>query len=91
MPHPVRAEIHTPGCIRDEFVVIDATNEVAAELGVGATAVALAWVHGRPGFVSTLIGARRIDQLQSNLEALDIELTRDQLAGLDAEFQIVSL
>jgi aryl-alcohol dehydrogenase-like predicted oxidoreductase len=67
-----------------EFVIIDAVNEVAVELGVNAAAVALAWVHRRPGVVSTLIGARRIDQLKSNLEALEVELTSDQLAKLDS-------
>ena len=38
--------------------------------------VALAWVQGRPGVASTIIGARRMDQLEQNLAALDVTLHR---------------
>ena len=47
-------------------------------------AVALAWVRSRPGVTSIIIGARRMDQLNANLAALDITLTADQVASLDA-------
>ena len=33
---------------------------------------------------STLIGARRLDQLTANLAALDVTLTAEQIATLDA-------
>ena len=38
--------------------------------------VALAWVQGRPGVASTIIGARRLDQLEQNLAALDAHADR---------------
>lgn len=72
------------GLSEDEHVVLDVVSEVAAELGAGAAAVALAWVHGRPGVASTLIGARRLNQLKANLDAIDVALTADQIARLDA-------
>ena len=50
--------------------------------GVSA-AVALSWVRSRPGVTSTLIGARRPDQLQANLAALDLILTDGQIAKLN--------
>ena len=37
----------------------------------------------RPGVASTIIGARRPDQLEQNLAALDINLNREQIARLD--------
>ena len=40
-------------------------------------------MQGRPGVASTIIGARRIDQLEQNLAALDVALTADQIARLD--------
>ena len=40
-------------------------------------AVALAWVQSRPGVASTIIGARRLDQLDQNLASADIVLTAD--------------
>jgi aryl-alcohol dehydrogenase-like predicted oxidoreductase len=66
-----------------EFKVIDAVASVAAELQVSVAAVALAWVHHRRGVASTIVGARRIDQLRANLGALDIHLSAAQIAMLD--------
>jgi aryl-alcohol dehydrogenase-like predicted oxidoreductase len=67
-----------------DHVVIDALKTVAADMGASPATVALAWVHGRPGVSSTLIGARRMDQLVANFAALDLKLTADQIAALDA-------
>jgi aryl-alcohol dehydrogenase-like predicted oxidoreductase len=66
-----------------EYVVIDAVNEVAAELGVSGAAVALSWAQGRPGISSTIIGARTLEQFTANVEALDVTLTEEQRGRLD--------
>jgi len=66
-----------------DYAVIDVLNEVAQEVGASSAAVALAWILGRPGITSTLLGARRLDQLQANLAALDVTLTDTQRATLD--------
>ncbi|AMO93886.1 aldo/keto reductase family protein [Collimonas fungivorans] len=65
------------------YLVVDALKSVAAELDASPAAVALAWVQSRPGVTSTLVGARRIDQLRANLAALEISLTPAQIAILD--------
>jgi aryl-alcohol dehydrogenase-like predicted oxidoreductase len=65
-----------------DYRVIDALNEVAAEIGAPA-AVALAWAQNRPGVTSTIIGARTLDQLTANLTGLDITLPPAQRARLD--------
>jgi aryl-alcohol dehydrogenase-like predicted oxidoreductase len=66
-----------------DWVVIDALNAVASELGVKPAVAALAWVQSRPGVASTLIGARRLDQFHTNLTALDVTLTDAQVAALE--------
>jgi aryl-alcohol dehydrogenase-like predicted oxidoreductase len=66
-----------------EYCVIDTLLEVAAELDANPAAVALSWVQGRAGVGSTVVGARRLNQLRVNLEALDIVLSEAQLAKLD--------
>jgi aryl-alcohol dehydrogenase-like predicted oxidoreductase len=78
---PRAAMVGTPS--QRDYDVIDVLEQVADEAGVGPATVAIAWVRGRPGVSSTLIGARRIEQLRSNFAALDLELTADQLAALD--------
>lgn len=66
-----------------EYVVIDALNAVAEQAGTTAAEIALSWVTGRPGVTSTVIGARRMDQFETNLGALDVTLTDAQRATLD--------
>ncbi|MCM1965904.1 aldo/keto reductase [Streptomyces sp. G1] len=66
-----------------ELVVIDAVNAIAEEIGVTSAQVALAWLQGRPGVTSTVIGSRRIDQLETNLGALEVTLDDAQRTTLD--------
>jgi aryl-alcohol dehydrogenase-like predicted oxidoreductase len=46
--------------------------------------VALAWLRMRPGVSSTIIGARRLSQLEDNLKSLDLVLTAADLEQLDS-------
>jgi aryl-alcohol dehydrogenase-like predicted oxidoreductase len=71
-----------PGPTEDEWDVIETLERVAAEAGVPMAAAALAWVRSRPGVASTLIGARSVQQLQTNLDSLSVELSSGQLATL---------
>ena len=64
------------------YVIIDELVRIAGELATTPAAVALAWVQSRPGVASTIIGARRLDQLDQNLAALDVTLTEAHLAAL---------
>jgi aryl-alcohol dehydrogenase-like predicted oxidoreductase len=64
--------------------VIDAVQEIAEELGVSMAEVALAWVTARPAVSSTILGARTISQLETNLRAARLHLTAAQTAALDA-------
>jgi aryl-alcohol dehydrogenase-like predicted oxidoreductase len=63
--------------------IIDELARIAKEVGGTPASVALAWVQGRPGVASTIVGARRLDQLEQNLAALDISLSADQVGRLD--------
>jgi len=65
------------------YSIIDELIAIGKELGSSPASIALAWVQGRPGVASTIIGARRMDQLDQNLAALDVTLSRDHMARLD--------
>jgi aryl-alcohol dehydrogenase-like predicted oxidoreductase len=45
--------------------------------------VALAWVLGRPGISSAILGASRAQQLRETLPAVDLEMTDEELAFCD--------
>jgi len=64
--------------------VIDAVQEVAEERGVSMAEVALAWVTGRPAVSWTILGARTISQLETNLRAARLHLSAAETAALDA-------
>jgi aryl-alcohol dehydrogenase-like predicted oxidoreductase len=66
------------------FDLLDLLAKTAKEVESTVPRVALAWVQGRPGVASTIIGARTLEQLDDNLGALDIELSPGQIAALDA-------
>lgn len=86
--HPQGEGRHVPGVSRSlterNFAIVEAAEGVAAELGTGVAQVALAWVLGRPGVASPILGARTLSQLESNLEALEVSLSAEQGARLDA-------
>lgn len=65
----------------DEFKVIDVVHKIADETGTTAAAVSLAWLKARRGTVVPIIGARRLEHLESNLE--EVVLTEDQIKELD--------
>ncbi|KQM70919.1 aldo/keto reductase [Sphingomonas sp. Leaf20] len=63
--------------------ILDVLKRVAGELGETPARVALAWVVGRPGVVSTLMGVSRSKQVTDNVMALDLHLPPKQRAALD--------
>jgi aryl-alcohol dehydrogenase-like predicted oxidoreductase len=66
------------------FAIVAEVEQVAAEIGATATSVSLAWLLGRPGVTSVIIGPRTLDQLQANLAGLSHPLERDHAKRLSA-------
>ncbi|MFD9700702.1 aldo/keto reductase [Lentzea sp. NPDC059081] len=64
--------------------IADVVREVATEIGCTPSQVALAWNLRQPGVTAPVIGARTPEQLLGNLDALEVELSPDQSARLDA-------
>jgi aryl-alcohol dehydrogenase-like predicted oxidoreductase len=67
--------------------VVDELEKIAKVHDTSVARVALAWVQGRPGVTSTIIGARRISQLEDNVRALDVVLTAAERERLDSMTQ----
>ena len=66
------------------FACIDAMCPMAEARGVSVAQVALAWLLHRRAVTSVIVGARRLDQLEDNLAAVDVTLTAEDLDALDA-------
>lgn len=72
--------------VDDEYLykVVDALDAVAKEVGKTVPQVALNWLAQRPSVSNIIIGARNEEQLRQNLGAVGWNLTKDQVAKLDA-------
>ena len=66
------------------FDIIDVLVRIAAGRGVSAAQVAIAWLLARPVTTSVIIGARKLSQLDDNLKAVELTLSAEELAELDA-------
>ncbi len=76
--------------IRDEnrlWDIVDTLVAVAEERGVSAAQVALAWLLGRKGVTSVIVGGRTEAQFRDNLAAADLKLSSDERRRLDAVSQ----
>jgi aryl-alcohol dehydrogenase-like predicted oxidoreductase len=65
------------------WTIIDAVQAVAEQRNVSMAEVALAWVTDRPGVTSTILGARTVEQLETNLRAAGLHLDEAETAALD--------
>ncbi len=65
------------------YRVLDALKEVAGRHGTSPARVALAWVLGRPAVTSVIVAARKVEQLEDNIHAVDLQLSDDDVRLLD--------
>lgn len=65
---------------------LEAFSKHAAELGESESNIALAWLLGNQAVTAPIIGPRTLEQLNSTLRAIDIELTPEMATRLDEIF-----
>jgi aryl-alcohol dehydrogenase-like predicted oxidoreductase len=66
---------------------VAAVRAVADARGVPAARVALAWVLGRPGVCAPIIGATRTGHIDDAVAALDVDLTGEEVAAMEAPYR----
>jgi aryl-alcohol dehydrogenase (NADP+) len=70
-----------------DFAVADRVVQLAGRLGASAAQVALAWLLGRPGVTSPIIGASRLSHLDEAMGALSLRLSTEEVAFLEELYQ----
>ena len=63
--------------------ILDVLRPIAKAHNTGVATIALAWILAKPFVTSVIIGAKRTDQLDQNLAAVDIQLTNEEMKQLD--------
>lgn len=66
------------------YNVLETLEEIAAEKNCTVSQVALAWVMRQPGITSPIIGPRTMAHFEENLGAVNVEITADDRARIDA-------
>jgi len=66
--------------------IVDAVAAVAAERGVSAAQVALAWLLSRPAVTAPIVGATKPQHLADAVAAVDLELSDAELARLEEHY-----
>src|SRR5947208_2982041 len=63
--------------------ILDVIAPIAKAHNCSAARVSLAWLLAKPVVTSIIIGAKRLDQLNDNLAAVDLKLSPEELQQLD--------
>jgi 1-deoxyxylulose-5-phosphate synthase len=66
--------------------IVEEVGTVAAARGVSRAQIALAWLRANPVVVAPIVGASRTDQIDDAVASLDIELSPDEMATLEAHY-----
>jgi aryl-alcohol dehydrogenase-like predicted oxidoreductase len=79
-----RAEFDFPIVDKDRtWKVLDVIAPIAQAHRCSAARIALAWLLAKPFVTSIIIGAKRIDQLDDNLAAVELKLSPEEMKQLD--------
>ncbi|HEX9310200.1 MAG TPA: aldo/keto reductase [Gemmatimonadaceae bacterium] len=70
-----------------DLQVIEAGRRVAGELGVAPSVVALAWLLQKPAVSAPIVGATKIEHLESAVRALDVTLSAEHIKALEEPYE----
>jgi aryl-alcohol dehydrogenase-like predicted oxidoreductase len=88
---PVSAQYGPPVDDEHLYKVVDVLDVLAKETGKTVPQISLNWLLQRPTVSSVIFGARNAEQLRENLGAVGWNLTREQVARLDAVSKVTPI
>jgi aryl-alcohol dehydrogenase (NADP+) len=71
----------------EDFDVVEHAREVARRYGVSPAQIALAWLLHKDGITAPIVGASKMSHLEEAVAALDIELSGEDMAYLEAPYR----
>ncbi len=74
--------------LEENLSLVEHLEALAAAKGVTASQIALAWVLSRGDDIVPIPGTKRVAYLEQNVAAAEVELTGDEIAGLDEVFPL---
>ncbi|WEK42411.1 MAG: aldo/keto reductase [Candidatus Sphingomonas colombiensis] len=71
---------------QQDAAIVDAVLNIATERGVPPAQIALAWLLAKPEITAPIVGASKPAQLADAIAALDLRLSTDEIAALEAPY-----
>lgn len=71
----------------EDFQVADRVHEIAKEHNASGSQIALAWMLRKNHINSPIIGASKLDHLDQAINAMDIELSADEISKVEELYQ----
>jgi hypothetical protein len=71
--------------------LLDLLNRFASEKGATPAQISLAWMLHKKDFIVPIPGSRKIERIEENLRAADVELTNDEFEWIEAELAKVEI
>lgn len=71
--------------------IVEKLQALAADKGVTASQLAIAWVLAKDPRIVPVIGARTRAQLEESLDAIDVQLSADDLAAIEAAVPVADV
>ncbi len=71
----------------NDFEIVERVVTLAVQKDVRPAQIALAWMLHKPGITSPIIGASKLPHLEEAAAALDVSLTAEDVAYLEAPYQ----
>jgi aryl-alcohol dehydrogenase-like predicted oxidoreductase len=68
--------------------VLKALDQIALEIGVSVTTIAIAWLQHRPGVAAPVVSASRPEQVDAIVQSAGVQLTRTQVLDLERASRI---
>lgn len=78
-----RSRLNPEDIADDELRIARLVDEIADELAVPSSQVALAWTSAKSPRIHPIIGARTVTQLSDNIGSLDVTIPAELMARLD--------
>jgi aryl-alcohol dehydrogenase-like predicted oxidoreductase len=81
----------TPEALKANFAVVEFLRDLAARKGITPAQIALGWLLAQKPWIVPIPGATKLEHLDDNLPAAEVELTQDDLREIDEVFATIDV
>jgi aryl-alcohol dehydrogenase-like predicted oxidoreductase len=81
----------TPEALEANFKVVDFLKDLAARKNATPARIALAWLLARKPFIVPIPGGTKVEHLDDNLPAAELELTASDMREIDQAFSTIDI